>query len=251
MPSSPARRRIPGTVLAVLLLAASATGCGGGGSEVAEPKGAERKAAPKPLPTTAGEVEARMLTAEEMPGYRVVEADSWSEPRPPVGTRTFKPRACGVIAQPEGGAGAAVTYEHDGEPQDLHPRDITTTRYAKGEAARWMGELREAEGRCDTFRSESSFGDGVHSDRMTWLPEPDAGDEALRVERVTEDEEEMTLHSLTTYVRTGDLVTAFHHKISYGSAIDKDHLATILPSPDEALVDAQIAKLLGHRSSGR
>ncbi|MEU7376874.1 hypothetical protein [Streptomyces albidoflavus] len=246
MPSSLARRRVPGTVLAVLLLAGAATGCGGGGSEAAEPKGAP-KAAPKPLPTTAGEVEARMLTAEEMPGYRVLEADSWSEPRPPVGTQTFKPRACGVIAQPQGGAGAAVTYEHDGEPKDLHPRDITTTLYAKGEAARWMAELREAEGRCGTFRSESSFGGGVHSDRMTWLPEPDAGDEALRVERVTEDGEEMTLHSLTTYVRTGDLVTAFRHKISYGPAIDKDHLATILPSPDGALVEDQIAKLLGDR----
>ncbi|MGW9379685.1 hypothetical protein ACWHAO_16960 [Streptomyces albidoflavus] len=246
MPSSPTRRRIPGAALAVLLLTTAATGCGGGGSEAAEPKGTP-KAAPKPLPTTAGEVAARMLTAEEMPGYRVLEADSWSEARPPVGTQTFKPRACGVIAQPEGGAGANVTYEHDGEPKDLHPRVITTTLYAKGEAARWMAELREAEGRCGTFRSESSFGGGVHSDRMAWLPEPDAGDEALRVERVTEDGEETTLHSLTTYVRTGELVTAFHHKISYGPAIDKDHLATILPSPDEALVEDQIAKLLGNR----
>ncbi|MGW9254343.1 hypothetical protein ACWGS5_19900 [Streptomyces albidoflavus] len=247
MPSSPTRRRVPGAALAVLLLATAATGCGGGGSEAAEQKGAEPKGAPKPLPTTAGEVEARMLTAEEMPGYRVVEADSWSEPRPALGTQTFKPRACAVIAQPEGGAGANVTYEHDGEPEDLHPRDITTTLYAKGEAAEWMAELREAEERCGTFRSESSFGDGVHSDRMTWLPEPDAGDEALRVERVTEAGEETTLRSLTTYVRTGDLVTAFHHKISYGPALDKDHLATLLPSPDEALVDAQIAKLLGDR----
>ncbi|MGX1710294.1 hypothetical protein ACWIFI_13290 [Streptomyces albidoflavus] len=244
MPSSLSRRRLPGTALTALLLAVAATGCGGGGSEVAEPKGAP-KAAPKPLPATAGEVEAGMLTAEEMTGYRVVEVDSWSEPRPPVGTQTFKPRACGVTAQPEGGAGAAVTYEHDGEPRDLHPRDITTTLYARGEAARWMAELREAEGRCGTFRSESSFGDGVHSDKMTWLPEPDAGEEALRVERVTEAGEETTLHSLTTYVRTGDLVTAFHHKISYGPAIDKDHLAALLPRPDEALVDAQIAKLLG------
>ncbi|MFD5028196.1 hypothetical protein [Streptomyces sp. NPDC058373] len=265
MPNTP-RRRLPSTALATLLLAGAATGCGGG-SEAAEPKAAPKPSASaaaspedrepgpapsttaKPLPTTSGELKPRMLTEKELPGYRVIEFSSWSKPQPPVGTETFKPRACGVIAQPEGRAGADVTYEHDGELKDVHPRRITATLYPKGEAARWMARLRGAEERCGTFRTDSGLG-GLASERVTWLPEPAVGDEALRMERVTEWDDEMTAHSLTTYVRTGDLVTAFRHRTSYGPAIDEDHLEKILPRPDDTLVNAQIAKLLGHPSTG-
>ncbi|WP_250286363.1 hypothetical protein [Streptomyces atroolivaceus] len=213
---------------------------------------APEKPVQRPVPLTAAELGAALLTEEQAVGYTITGGDSRTgASTASSAVETASPGTCLPLRQirrqsaPGRGESAAAwstMYRGDG---GVSPRTTLLTSYPVATARTRMKELRQGVETCGRFTVRNAY--GTSSVTTEKLSVPDLGEEAVRYRLLGRTElssgDKGSDYSLVTAVRSGGVIVVVETSEVLG-LLPPAELAGFKPEPgpDEQVIAAQAEK---------